>query len=162
MNLLETTKLVKSYNGRTVVVEISFVLSQQEIVGLLGRNGAGKTTTFRMILGMIVPGRVDRHFQEGFLDDMPYDVPNYLVDYPTRVTHVPVGFWRCVNHTQNCFFRERFIDELAHAAGQDPYRYRRRLLRSHPAAVLRACGFTGMTPAWTAFIDRSPRCRWAS
>ncbi len=55
MNLLETTKLVKSYNGRTVVDEISFVLSQQEIVGLLGRNGAGKTTTFRMILGMIVP-----------------------------------------------------------------------------------------------------------
>src|SRR5205809_3729769 len=55
MNLLEVTKLVKSYNGRTVVNEVSFLLQQQEIVGLLGRNGAGKTTTFRMILGMIVP-----------------------------------------------------------------------------------------------------------
>ena len=55
MNLLETTKLVKTYNGRRVVDEVSFVLSQEEIVGLLGRNGAGKTTTFRMILGMIVP-----------------------------------------------------------------------------------------------------------
>src|SRR5438874_5954216 len=55
MNLLEVTKLVKSYNGRTVVNEVSFVLAQQEILGLLGRNGAGKTTTFRMILGMIVP-----------------------------------------------------------------------------------------------------------
>src|SRR5437763_13700327 len=55
MNLLETTKLVKSYNGRTVVDEVSFVLAQHEILGLLGRNGAGKTTTFRMILGMIVP-----------------------------------------------------------------------------------------------------------
>src|SRR5262245_11255804 len=55
MNLLETTKLVKSYNGRVVVDEVSFVLSQEEIVGLLGRNGAGKTTTFRMILGMVVP-----------------------------------------------------------------------------------------------------------
>jgi lipopolysaccharide export system ATP-binding protein len=55
MNLLETTKLVKTYNGRRVVDEVSFVLSQQEIVGLLGRNGAGKTTTFRMILGMVVP-----------------------------------------------------------------------------------------------------------
>jgi lipopolysaccharide export system ATP-binding protein len=55
MNLLETTKLVKSYNGRRVVDEVSFVLAQQEIVGLLGRNGAGKTTTFRMILGMVVP-----------------------------------------------------------------------------------------------------------
>src|SRR6266568_1159460 len=55
MNLLETTKLVKSYGGRTVVDQVSFVLSQQEIVGILGRNGAGKTTTFRMIMGMIRP-----------------------------------------------------------------------------------------------------------
>jgi lipopolysaccharide export system ATP-binding protein len=55
MNLLETTKLVKSYSGCTVVNEVSFVLAQHEIVGLLGRNGAGKTTTFRMILGMVVP-----------------------------------------------------------------------------------------------------------
>src|SRR6476661_9474809 len=55
MNLLETTKLVKTYNGRTVVDEVSFVLAQQEILGLMGRNGAGKTTTFRMILGMVQP-----------------------------------------------------------------------------------------------------------
>jgi lipopolysaccharide export system ATP-binding protein len=55
MNLLETTKLVKSYDGRRVVDEVSFVLAQREIVGLLGRNGAGKTTTFRMILGMVTP-----------------------------------------------------------------------------------------------------------
>lgn len=55
MNLLETTKLVKTYAHRTVVDEVSFVLAQEEIVGLLGRNGAGKTTTFRMILGMVTP-----------------------------------------------------------------------------------------------------------
>ena len=47
--------LTKSYNGRTVVDEVSFLLAQEEIVGLLGRNGAGKTTTFRMILGMVTP-----------------------------------------------------------------------------------------------------------
>ena len=55
MNLLEVTKLVKIYNDRTVVNDVSFVLRQQEVVGLLGRNGAGKTTTFRMILGMVEP-----------------------------------------------------------------------------------------------------------
>src|SRR6516165_1479083 len=55
MNLLEVTKLVKSYSGRTVVNDVSFLLQQKEIVGLLGRNGAGKTTTFRMILGMVEP-----------------------------------------------------------------------------------------------------------
>src|ERR1051325_2224520 len=55
MNLLEVTKLTKSYNGRCVVDDVSFLLQQEEIVGLLGRNGAGKTTTFRMILGMVTP-----------------------------------------------------------------------------------------------------------
>ena len=86
------------------------------------------------LLAMIPPGHVDRNFQQGFLEDMPYDVPNYLVDHAARRTPVPVGFWRCVNHTQNCFFKECFIDELAHAAKQDPYQYRRKLLRSHPHA----------------------------
>ncbi len=55
MNLLETSKLVKAYSGRTVVNEVSFIIAQKEIVGLLGRNGAGKTTTFRMILGIVRP-----------------------------------------------------------------------------------------------------------
>jgi lipopolysaccharide export system ATP-binding protein len=55
MNLLEVMKLVKSYDGRLVVNDVSFILHQQQVVGLLGRNGAGKTTTFRMILGMVEP-----------------------------------------------------------------------------------------------------------
>ena len=87
------------------------------------------------ILGTLMPqvlaGGVDRNFQEGFLADMPYDIPGYLADYAMRNTHVPVGFWRCVNHTQNCFFRESFIDEMAHAAGADPYAYRRKLIGKH-------------------------------
>jgi isoquinoline 1-oxidoreductase beta subunit len=80
------------------------------------------------------PNRVDLQFQEGFLEDMPYEVPHYLADYAMRNTHVPVGFWRCVNHTQNCFFRESFIDELAQAAGADPYHYRRGLIGTHKHA----------------------------
>jgi len=77
---------------------------------------------------------VDTQFQEGFTESMPYDVPNYLADYAMRNTHVPVGFWRCVNHTQNCFFKESFIDEMAHAAGADPYAYRRKMLGRHANA----------------------------
>jgi isoquinoline 1-oxidoreductase beta subunit len=87
------------------------------------------------LIAMLPPGRVDKHFQEGFLDDMPYDIPNYLVDYAPRATHIPVGFWRCVNHTQNCFFKECFIDELARAADEDAYQYRRKLIRHHPGAA---------------------------
>ncbi len=55
MTLLETRNLVKKYSGRTVVNQVSIAISQQSIVGLLGRNGAGKTTSFRMIMGMIIP-----------------------------------------------------------------------------------------------------------
>ena len=60
MILLQAQDLVKRYAGRAVVDNVSFVVGQGEIVGLLGRNGAGKTTTFRMTVGMIGPdgGRV--------------------------------------------------------------------------------------------------------
>lgn len=51
--LLETKKLVKRYDGRAVVDQLSIYVNPGEIVGLLGRNGAGKTTTFRMTVGMI-------------------------------------------------------------------------------------------------------------
>ena len=59
MILLEAKNLVKRYGGRAVVDHVSFIVSQGEIVGLLGRNGAGKTTTFRMIIGMISPDQGD-------------------------------------------------------------------------------------------------------
>jgi isoquinoline 1-oxidoreductase subunit beta len=47
-------------------------------------------------------------------------------------TGIPVGFWRSVNHSYNAFAVESFIDELAHAAGQDPFEYRRALLAKAP------------------------------
>jgi isoquinoline 1-oxidoreductase beta subunit len=84
------------------------------------------------IIASLFPQRltdgVDQSFANGFTEEMAYEVPNYEVGYAMRATHVPVGFWRSVNHSQNGFFRESFIDEMAHAAGEDPYRYRRKLL----------------------------------
>ena len=53
--MLVANNLVKSYNGKRVVDEVSFSVEPGEIVGLLGRNGAGKTTSFRMVIGMITP-----------------------------------------------------------------------------------------------------------
>jgi isoquinoline 1-oxidoreductase beta subunit len=61
--------------------------------------------------------------------DNPYAVPNFTNEYAMRNTHVPPGFWRAVAHTNNPFFRECFIDELARAAGKDPYQFRRPLLQ---------------------------------
>ena len=61
--------------------------------------------------------------------DNPYTVPNFRNEYAMRNPHVPPGFWRAVAHTNNPFARECFIDELAHAAGKDPYEFRRAFLQ---------------------------------
>lgn len=52
MNTLITNNLVKYYNKRTIVDNVSIELQQGEIIGLLGPNGAGKTSCFYMILGL--------------------------------------------------------------------------------------------------------------
>jgi isoquinoline 1-oxidoreductase beta subunit len=57
-----------------------------------------------------------------------YHVPNYRFSTHTTDFHVPVGTRRGVGQAANEFYRESFIDELAHAAGYDPYRYRRELI----------------------------------
>ena len=69
-----------------------------------------------------------------------YDVPNLLFDYSMRNPHVPPWFWRGVNNNQNAIYLECFIDELAHAAGQDPLAFRRKMMSKHPKhlAVLNA------------------------
>jgi len=53
--ILRADNLIKKYKQRTVVNDVSFNVSQGEIVGLLGPNGAGKTTSFYMIVGLIKP-----------------------------------------------------------------------------------------------------------
>ena len=69
-----------------------------------------------------------------------YAVPHLLVDHAMRNPHVPPGFWRGVNLNQNAVYLECFIDEVAHAAGQDPLAFRQRLLAGSPKhlAVLNA------------------------
>ena len=62
------------------------------------------------------------------LHKLPYFTPTELFDFHLRKSHVPTGPWTSVGRSQNEFFLETFVDELAHAAGKDPYRYRRALL----------------------------------
>ncbi|WP_292443500.1 molybdopterin cofactor-binding domain-containing protein [Mesorhizobium sp.] len=61
---------------------------------------------------------------------IPYDIPHQQLEAVAFSTHVHTGTWRAVAHTQHAFWTESFIDELAHAAGADPYEYRRALLRA--------------------------------
>jgi len=69
-----------------------------------------------------------------------YTVPNLLIEYVMRNTHVPVGPWRGVNTNQNAVYMECFMDEVARAAGKDPLEFRRTLMNKHPKhlAVLNA------------------------
>jgi isoquinoline 1-oxidoreductase subunit beta len=69
-----------------------------------------------------------------------HTVPNLLIEYAMRNTHVPVGPWRGVNTNQNAVYMECFMDEVARAAGRDPLEFRRDLMQSHPKhlAVLNA------------------------
>ena len=64
--------------------------------------------------------------------DVAYDIPNFHVEYVRHEVGVPVGFWRSVGDSQNGFITESFIDELAHAAGKDPYEFRKALLAKAP------------------------------
>jgi len=61
-----------------------------------------------------------------------YTIPNLLIEYAIRNTHVPVGTWRGVNIPQNGFYMECFIEEVARAAGMDGLEFRRSLMRNHP------------------------------
>jgi isoquinoline 1-oxidoreductase subunit beta len=61
-----------------------------------------------------------------------YRLPNLRVTSILKNTHVPLGPWRAPGHSQNVFFMESFVDEMAHAAGKDPVALRRELLAHRP------------------------------
>ncbi|MBV8621780.1 MAG: xanthine dehydrogenase family protein molybdopterin-binding subunit [Curvibacter sp.] len=61
-----------------------------------------------------------------------YDIPNTRHDLVIHDTGYRVGYWRAVSHNMNAFANESFMDELAAAAGQDPYQYRLALLQDKP------------------------------
>ena len=64
--------------------------------------------------------------------DLAYDIPNFRADYHAPDAGIPTSYWRSVGYSQNTFFAESFIDELAVAGGKDPVEFRRRLLKNSP------------------------------
>jgi len=87
-----------------------------------------KGTLFEQALAQ---GKIDQTSVEGAADT-PYEIPHILVDLHTVDTGVPVLWWRSVGHSHTAFVMESFMDEVAHGAGLDPYRFRRGLLAAHP------------------------------
>ena len=72
---------------------------------------------------------VARESVEGIAE---YDIPNIHVEYHDPGIGIPTGYWRSVGLSQNTFFAESFVDELAAAAGKDPVALRRRLFAKSP------------------------------
>jgi isoquinoline 1-oxidoreductase beta subunit len=62
----------------------------------------------------------------------PYAIPNKSIEYLIQEIPIPIGFWRSVSGAHNGFFIESFIDEMAHAIGEDPLSFRLRLLDRAP------------------------------
>jgi isoquinoline 1-oxidoreductase beta subunit len=79
---------------------------------------------------MLDENSVDQTSVEGAAD-LPYEIPNILVDLHTTKIGVPVQWWRSVGHSHTAFVVESFIDELAQASGKDPFEFRRSLLARH-------------------------------
>jgi isoquinoline 1-oxidoreductase subunit beta len=128
-------------------------VTQCKLVGGLDANGNLAGLHMRISGQSIVAGIFPQNLQNGrdpvvFQGLNPpgpeasigYTIPNLLVDHAMRNPHVPPGFWRGVNLNHNAIYLECFMDELAHAAGQDPLDFRRKLMANHPKhlAVLNA------------------------
>jgi isoquinoline 1-oxidoreductase beta subunit len=101
---------------------------------------SGKPTVFmqRLVqqslmkrIGGLGPDGVDRISVDGSAT-LPYDIPNIRVEYTETDPGIPYGFWRSVGASFQGFAVEAFIDELATAAGKDPYQFRRDLLGKAP------------------------------
>jgi len=110
-----------------------------ELAAAIGDDGVPVAWRHRIsgpsILARVFPGAVkggiDRTSVEGAAN-LPYAIPNLHVTYAMVDPGVPVGFWRSVGSSQNAFITECFLDEVAAAAGKDPFELRRALLTDHP------------------------------
>jgi isoquinoline 1-oxidoreductase beta subunit len=106
--------------------------SQGKVVALWGKT-AGDS-----IFARFDPGRLkdvmqgQDMFSVSGIKDFFYEVPNLSTSYAQVDTGIPAGFLRAPGKNQNCFFTESFIDELAHAAGKDPYEFRKSMLSHQP------------------------------
>jgi isoquinoline 1-oxidoreductase subunit beta len=107
--------------------------------GAVGADGMPTALYIRTAVGSILRSmgmnKVDSGIEPMAIEGLanhPYLIANSKVECALKNTHIPVCFWRSVGASQNAFALESFVDELAHAGGQDPYKFRRALLAGKP------------------------------
>jgi isoquinoline 1-oxidoreductase subunit beta len=129
-------------------------ITQCKLTGALDANnnltGLHVRISGQSILAAVAPSRlaeggrdpiiIQGMYPGGAEGALGYTIPNLLIDHAMINPPIPPWFWRGVNNNQNAIYLECFMDELAHAAGQDPLEFRRKLMTKHPKhlAVLNA------------------------
>ena len=107
-----------------------------------GLDAKGALTAWRHVLvgqsivagtpfAALAKGGIDSTSVEGAAN-IAYAIPNIDVELSTTQVGIPVLWWRVVGSSHTTFAVESFLDEVAHAAGKDPFTYRRELLEHHP------------------------------
>ena len=123
--------MAAGYYRPASVARFEGALDERGIPTLL-KVGVGSPSIMAASGFMTIPDSgVDRFALEGIADH-PYDIAHQRIAYGRTEPGPQVWFWRSVGHSQNVFFMEGFIDELAAAAKQDPYLFRRALLSRQP------------------------------
>lgn len=124
---------------------------------------AGQAILPQVIERMVgLPGNLpDKTTSEGAFDQ-PYEWPAARIGHEVFELPIPVGFWRSVGHSHHAFFKEIFLDEVAHAAGRDPVAFRTQLLAKHPrhlTVLRRAAELSGWGKPLPAAADGVKRAR---
>src|ERR1700676_2313083 len=150
--IVEAVSIAKAYGADGTPIKLQWTREDDIHGGLYrpmyfhkleaGLNAEGQLTGWRHVIvgqsivagtpfaGLIKDG-IDGTSVEGAAN-IPYAIPNVAVDLSTTKTGVPVLWWRVVGSSHTAFAVEAFMDEVAHAAGQDGFTFRRKLLDQHP------------------------------
>ncbi|CAD5373275.1 Isoquinoline 1-oxidoreductase beta subunit [Rubrivivax sp. A210] len=147
--------------------------SQAIVPQAMARYAAGVAGLPQLAQGQLALGRatrglgylpgmgMDKTAAEGSFDQ-PYEFAAARVGHTLVEAALPVGFWRSVGHSHQAFFKESFLDEVAHAAGQDPVALRAGLLGKHPRhlrVLQRAAELAGWGKPLQPAADGAPVAR---
>lgn len=150
--IVEAVSIAKAYGADGTPIKLQWTREDDIHGGLYrpmyfhkleaGLNDKGVLTGWRHVIvgqsimadtpfAALIKDGIDATSVEGAAN-VAYAIPNVSVDLSTTKTGVPVLWWRVVGSSHTTFAVEAFIDEVAHAAGQDGFTFRRKLLDQHP------------------------------